>query len=190
MTARPWTLGWISTAEPSAPVRLRLSRQKGFDLQALSLATNGLPAVRVTRPGKWGNPHVPLRSWFHGGFSLLGLEPFDAVTAADADAEGVRIAVALFRHDWDLAMKAPNYSNARASLEELRGRNLACWCKPGAPCHADVLLELANRPVCEEVTPGEARKPAKWAEDGASSASADAPSGGPPPAGGETAVRT
>lgn len=26
----------------------------------------------------------------------------------------------------------------------LRGKNLACWCKPGAPCHADVLLELAN----------------------------------------------
>ncbi len=26
----------------------------------------------------------------------------------------------------------------------LRGKNLACWCKPGAPCHADVLLEIAN----------------------------------------------
>lgn len=28
---------------------------------------------------------------------------------------------------------------------ELRGKDLACWCKPGAPCHADVLLEIANR---------------------------------------------
>lgn len=28
---------------------------------------------------------------------------------------------------------------------ELRGKNLACWCPPGVPCHADVLLELANR---------------------------------------------
>ena len=25
-------------------------------------------------------------------------------------------------------------------LPELRGKNLACWCKPGHPCHADVLL--------------------------------------------------
>ena len=33
----------------------------------------------------------------------------------------------------------------------LRGKNLACWCAPGAPCHADVLLDLAKRPVCEEV---------------------------------------
>lgn len=29
-------------------------------------------------------------------------------------------------------------------IEELRGKNLACWCKDGAPCHADVLLEIAN----------------------------------------------
>lgn len=28
---------------------------------------------------------------------------------------------------------------------ELAGRDLACWCAPGDPCHADVLLELANR---------------------------------------------
>lgn len=29
-------------------------------------------------------------------------------------------------------------------LTALRGKNLACWCKPGEPCHADVLLEMAN----------------------------------------------
>lgn len=28
-------------------------------------------------------------------------------------------------------------------LPELRGHDLACWCPPG-PCHADVLLGLAN----------------------------------------------
>lgn len=26
----------------------------------------------------------------------------------------------------------------------LRGKNLACWCKLGLPCHADVLLKVAN----------------------------------------------
>lgn len=40
----------------------------------------------------------------------------------------------------------------------LRGKNLACWCRPGAECHADVLLELANEDLppqtgCERVTP-------------------------------------
>ncbi|MFA5158180.1 MAG: DUF4326 domain-containing protein [Patescibacteria group bacterium] len=33
----------------------------------------------------------------------------------------------------------PNY------LKELRGKNLCCWCKLSEPCHADVLLELANK---------------------------------------------
>lgn len=32
----------------------------------------------------------------------------------------------------------------RASLPKLRGKNLACWCPLDQPCHADVLLELAN----------------------------------------------
>ena len=30
------------------------------------------------------------------------------------------------------------------SLEELRGKTLGCWCKPG-PCHGDVLLELLKK---------------------------------------------
>ena len=29
--------------------------------------------------------------------------------------------------------------------EKLRGKNLACWCPLNQPCHADVLLELANK---------------------------------------------
>jgi hypothetical protein len=31
-----------------------------------------------------------------------------------------------------------------ADLSSLRGKNLACWCRAGTPCHADVLLEVAN----------------------------------------------
>lgn len=32
------------------------------------------------------------------------------------------------------------------AIAGLRGRNLACWCPLDQPCHADVLLELANAP--------------------------------------------
>lgn len=32
-------------------------------------------------------------------------------------------------------------------LEELRGKDLMCWCKPGAPCHGDILLDLANKRI-------------------------------------------
>jgi hypothetical protein len=124
----------------TTPVRLRLSRAKGFDLQAASRALNGLDAVNCARPGRWGNPVVALRCWYHGPIPALGLPEFDAVTAADADREGRLIAVELYRRE-----VAPNLD-----VTPLRGRNLACWCKE-PPCHVDVLLGLANRPVCEEV---------------------------------------
>lgn len=29
-------------------------------------------------------------------------------------------------------------------MAELRGRDMACYCPPGCPCHADVLMEIAN----------------------------------------------
>lgn len=32
----------------------------------------------------------------------------------------------------------------RERVEALRGRDLACWCPLDQPCHADVLLEVAN----------------------------------------------
>lgn len=33
----------------------------------------------------------------------------------------------------------------RAPRAELRGKNLACFCPLDQPCHADVLLEIANK---------------------------------------------
>jgi hypothetical protein len=36
-----------------------------------------------------------------------------------------------------------NNAELLAALPELRGQSLVCWCAPD-PCHADVLLELAN----------------------------------------------
>lgn len=50
-----------------------------------------------------------------------------------------RAAVNMFRAHLD---DTPEL-RARA-VTELRGKNLACWCKPGDPCHGDVLLEIAN----------------------------------------------
>lgn len=127
------------------PVRLQLSRRKGFDLQALSLATNGLPAVNVARPSKWGNPfsihpdHRPGRSW-----GPPGCETFSVPTAEDA----VACFVEMMNSPGDPGTRA---FELRGALSELRGRNLACWCAPGSPCHGNVLLEMANGPMCEAV---------------------------------------
>lgn len=126
------------------PVRLRLSRSKGFDLQAVSRAFNGLPAVNCARPGKWGNPFVV------APFKEPGHE-FKGAAWGYVAVPTVEDAVEIFR----IMMTEPNAprgAQMRAEIEELRGKNLACWCAPGAPCHADVLLEIANRPTtCDEV---------------------------------------
>lgn len=116
----------------TSPVRLTLSRAKGFNLQAHSLAVNGLPAVSVARHGKWGNPFVIGRSAGESG----------EVVADAADA------VRRFRDMIEDQFDGVNVPLIEA-VSALCGKNLACWCKEG-PCHADVLLEIANRPMCEE----------------------------------------
>jgi len=77
-----------------------------------------LPAgtVVVSRPTKWGNPH-PLE---------LGR------------AEAVR------RHRDDLLAGRLGVS-VDDVRRELRGRDLACYCPLDEACHADVLIEIANR---------------------------------------------
>lgn len=35
-------------------------------------------------------------------------------------------------------------TRAVLELEDIRGKNLACWCPLTQPCHADILLEIAN----------------------------------------------
>jgi hypothetical protein len=116
------------------PRRLQLSRKKGFNLQAFSRAANGLDAVNVARPSRWGNP------WVIGQIACscrsAGECTHNAFRSSDAAA-----AVAAYR-DWAKSWRNPR--GLLSHLPSLRGKNLACWCVPGEPCHADVLLELAN----------------------------------------------
>lgn len=152
-----------------APVRLQLSRAKGFDLQTHSRAVNGLLAANVARPGKYGNPYpvdkvegALAKSYDWAGrctspLYLSWLEShFRHVDKGDLQAEladlAQRTAVALFAIE---VAQFERYDRAEYQhwLGPLQGKNLACWCQPGRPCHADVLIELANRPVCEAVTP-------------------------------------
>ncbi len=56
-----------------------------------------------------------------------------------SEAVARRFAVWAFRH-WINSPEVWRYRN----LDALRGKNLACWCRLDQPCHADVLLEIAN----------------------------------------------
>lgn len=117
------------------PVRLQLSRRKGFDLQALSRAINGLPAMKVDRATKWGNPFVvgeegDRRACLHLFMCLLGNYLCLSSKTSIAQQRDYRRLIRRQRH-------------------HLKGKNLACWCPPPAPgeidlCHAQVLIEVAN----------------------------------------------
>lgn len=101
--------------------RIQLSRRKGWRMPENS--------VSVARPGRWGNPH------------RVG-DGFDQCpTAKDA--------VAKFRQGFaDIAKYGFTDSpigRMSRDMHELCGKNLACWCPLDQACHADVLLELANK---------------------------------------------
>ena len=60
-----------------------------------------------------------------------------------ADFETATACVEMFRHDL-AKFECFHPERFERFIAPLRGKNLCCWCDPSDPCHADVLLELAN----------------------------------------------
>lgn len=113
------------------PKRVQMSRQHPW-------RADNPDAVIVARPSKWGNPYRfddliinddnPYSKDRDGGAPALYV---------DAD-----LAVALYRR---MITSAGHARWLLLDLDELTGKDLACWCALDQPCHADVLLELANK---------------------------------------------
>ena len=112
---------------PALPERIQRRRTKGWRMPP--------GGVYVGRGSRWGNPYAVGDLVMMGADHTGGDPKIGPAMAEDA--------VLYFRkRTVPTALKL----NPRW-LEPLRGKPLACWCKPGAPCHADVLLELANGPA-------------------------------------------
>ena len=112
---------WVAGLEGgmSKPKRIQLSRRKGWRMPPNT--------VKVDRSTKWGNP-------FKVGRPYLDYATGKVVRPATTAA---------------CVLSFSNWINTMPGMRDkisaqLRGKNLACWCKPGDPCHADVLLEIAN----------------------------------------------
>ncbi len=115
--------------------------------------------VVVSRASRWGNP---FRVTPTGG-TVFGLPWFEAreiwgrqpkrdkyalyVSGGGVDGgwSGAREAVRLFRSLMTVRQR-DEPEQLSAWLAPLRGHDLACWCRLDEPCHADVLIEIANRP--------------------------------------------
>lgn len=107
------------------PQRIQRRRTKGWQMPE--------GAVYVGRPSRWGNRFKP------GMFNVV------------LDREmTVRDTVERFRANLAAQLEAAEnnpllWAATKSSLDELRGKDLVCWCPLAEPCHADVLLEIANR---------------------------------------------
>ncbi len=86
-------------------------------------------AVYVGRPTRWGNP-------FRVGPQDDYLKDFGVLTAQQA--------VDLFTLHIGPMGNFEYENETLAELRSLAGRDLACWCPLDSPCHADVLLAIAN----------------------------------------------
>jgi hypothetical protein len=113
-----------------SPKRIQLRRTKGWRKPE--------GAIVVSRPSKWGNP-FKVADCIEAGF-------------AENNEQARAVCVEAFR-DWVNGIRWADGSGIRAderhatymaSIPELAGHDLACWCPLDQPCHADVLLELAN----------------------------------------------
>ena len=105
------------------PIRVQRKRTKGWRMPPNT--------VSVTRPGKWGNPYFP-----GSGYAMGGFDSEMRMVMPPATPENC---VKWYR----VHAEADPWLQVEAK-KELRGKNLACWCALDAPCHADVLLEIAN----------------------------------------------
>lgn len=109
------------------PARIQLSRAKGWRMPPNT--------VKVDRTTSYGNP-------FRVGFPVdmrLARKWGWKIKHPEHACNDVAEAVFMFT-------RAIAFDGASAALlqRELRGKNLACWCPPGAPCHAEVILKIAN----------------------------------------------
>ena len=107
------------------PHRVQLRRTLGWRLPANTIV--------VARPSKWGNPFIVGK---HGDRSRC-VELFRLLITG-------HIAIGMDKECVDAQLLALSW--IQNNWRQLQGKNLACWCRlDGKPCHADVLLEIANQ---------------------------------------------
>lgn len=140
----------------AAPQRIQRSRRAGWRLPS--------GAVYVGRPTRWGNPFRPtqlympavlpheievvLHSLVGGGsitsYWVNGRRGVPMIPVPGGGPLGIDGALKLY-HGHILETVGETVIRT-----ELGGRDLCCWCAPVVRCHADVLLEIANKTSGED----------------------------------------
>jgi uncharacterized protein DUF4326 len=120
----------------TTPTRIQRRRTKGWRLTRAADPIRG--GVIVSRPSRYGNPCKV------GLMQEMGYEDPHA-----AAADNFRIWLAGSRSDAPTDEADQQRERILAGLPALRGKDLACTCRPDQTCHADELLHRANMPPAE-----------------------------------------
>ena len=126
----------INKPDMTQPIRVQRKRTKGFKLPENT--------VCVTRGTKFGNPFKIGNFYQYGNLGFMS--PCSPDSIAEANKSGKYIFIssnedAVFHYEkYITGLMYPR------NFKELKGKNLACFCKDGDVCHADILLKLANEP--------------------------------------------
>ena len=117
------------------PKRIQRQRTKGWRMPDNT--------VYVGRPTIYGNPFRI--GYFYERYQIGGVlsAPQQNKSERAFPIETIHQAIDLFRESWLYIQTRPALF-FEYDLERLKGRDLACWCRLDQPCHADVLLEIAN----------------------------------------------
>lgn len=135
-----------STANPTnnKPARIQRRRSKGW---TTPLDTQGRKPIYVGRPTPYGNPFQIAR--VAGGIWVVFVDAADGVEGRNiAEVFDEREARQTAVDNFQAMLRTPGGAEqAEFFAWKLHGRDLSCWCPIGMPCHADVLLRLANQPA-------------------------------------------
>lgn len=115
------------------PKRIQRQRTKGWRMPP--------NAVYVGRPTIWGNPFWHAEK-FHG--VELSLALFRNTAQGIWDPSVVKDVPLTYYDEYHEWLRRIRHHPLEVMQSELRGKDLACWCPLDKPCHADILLELAN----------------------------------------------
>lgn len=121
------------------PSRIQRKRTKGYKLPPNTTC--------VTRPGKYGNPFI-IGHWYMGS-DHRGVTGLPEIMNAHgwSKIENAQQAVDRFRHYIETEGARSINSDVNKLAIGLKGRNVACWCKEGDPCHGDVWIEYSEELV-------------------------------------------
>lgn len=120
--------------------RIQRKRTKGFKMPE--------NAIYVGRPTKWGNPIklVGDQIYINAGYRRKILDKWVWYSLGDI-SDVIHLYELLWSHrsfaDLDLQYWSDHF--ATLNLNELKGHDLACFCNLDTPCHADILIKLANK---------------------------------------------